>query len=237
MKAVILAAGRGTRLGSLTREVPKPMLDVAGKPMLAWIVEGLRAAGVSGIYVVTGYLGDRIREHFGESLSYLEQPQPNGTGGALQLAEGLVDGAFFVCFGDILLHPASHYAGIARMFIREQPQAVLAANRVEDPCVGAAVYFDDCLRIARVVEKPAPGQSATNYNQAGCFVFSPDVFDALRQIKPGPRGELELTAAVNLMLERGERLMAYPVPEQDWIDIGTPELLEAARRTLQTEPG
>ncbi|MCC6483988.1 MAG: NTP transferase domain-containing protein [Armatimonadetes bacterium] len=235
MKAVILAAGRGTRLGALTQEVPKPMLEVAGKPLLSWILEGLQAAGATECWAVVGYLGERIRRYYGDSLSYIQQTEISGTGGALQLAEEHVNEPFMACFADILLHPVWHYAQMARLFQTAQPQALLAANAVEDPCVGAAVYFDQTQRITQIVEKPAPGTSSTRYNQAGCFVFTPDIFHALRQIQPSPRGELELTAALNYMLSQNLELMAYPLPEQDWIDIGTPDLLQNARHKLSGE--
>src|SRR5438128_682876 len=108
-KAVILAAGRGTRLGALTANCPKPMIPVAGKPVLEWIVEGLRSAGLDEFLLVIGYRGDTIRNHFGHGLalgariSYVTQPAPNGTGAALALGrEFASEEPILSAYGDIL---------------------------------------------------------------------------------------------------------------------------------------
>lgn len=236
-KAVVLAAGRGTRLGDLTRTIPKPMLDIAGKPFLERKLLALEQSGIREVCIVIGYLGDTIRAHFssgmgGLEITYCEQAETNGTGGALLLASEFASEPFLACFGDILLHPATHYSAVCELFASEDADAVLAANWVPDPAVGGAVYFDERFRITRMVEKPAPGTSTTHYNQAGCFAFRPEIFEVLAGLTPSPRGEIELTAAVSALLSRGSDVLAYPLPEQDWLDIGTPELLERTRKVF-----
>ncbi len=239
-RAVVLAAGRGTRLGELTRDRPKPLVEAGGRPLLHWILDGLKDAGIREVCLVIGYLGEKVRESCGDgsslglSIVYREQEQLNGTGGAVLAARDFCGGEpFLLCFGDILLHPARHYRDIVREFEEAQPDGVLAANYVEDPACGAAVYFDDGRRILRIVEKPPPGTSTTHYNQAGAFVFAPCIFDALKAVGLSPRGELELTAGVARMLEEGRTVRAYPVPAGDWLDIGTPELLAQTDRMLR----
>ncbi len=240
-KAVILAAGKGTRLGALTAHTPKPMLSAGGKPVLTHILLALKDAGVKEVCLVTGYLGEKIRQHYGagESLGlticYRDQKQLNGTGGALLEARDFCDAPFLMCFGDILLHPARHYTGVSSLYRERQPEAVLAVNWVDDPCTGAAVYFGEDGRIREIIEKPPAGTSKTHYNQAGCFVFRPGIFSVLEKLGPSPRGEIELTAAVHHLLEQDKDVLAYPVEQEGWLDIGTPELLAHADKMLSGE--
>lgn len=239
-RAVVLAAGKGTRLGDLTRDRPKPLVEAGGRPLLHWILQGLKDAGVSEVCLVIGYLGSKVRESCGDgsaiglSIVYQEQERLNGTGGALLTARGFCrEEPFLMCFGDILLHPAEHYRAMLDDFEASRPDALLAANYVEDPACGAAVYFDSALRIHRIVEKPAPGTSTTSYNQAGAFVFTRAIFEALDTVGVSPRGEIELTAGVARLLEQGKTVRAYPVPAGHWLDIGTPEALAQTDRILR----
>lgn len=240
-KAVILAAGKGKRLGALTAGIPKPLVRVAGQPLLHRIIAAFESAGVRSVRIITGYLGERIRQSCGDGaemgveISYCEQTELNGTGGAILAAADFIDGPVFLSFGDILLHPPDHYARIARLYQERRPDGVLAANWVPDPCIGGAVYFDGTGRITRMVEKPAPGTSTTNYNQAGCFVFGPELVEALRKTEVSPRGEIELTAGISALLAGGARILAHPVPDGQWLDIGTPESLARAERALQED--
>lgn len=240
-KAVILAAGKGTRLGHLTANLPKPLLEVAGIPILTHILNGLKGAGVREVCLVIGHFGEKIIERYGSGdavelrLDYCWQNELNGTGSALMTAQNFCDSPFFMVFGDILLHPPKHYSQIAEQYAERQPDAVLAVNWVTDPCVGGAVYFDENLRVTRIVEKPPPGTSTTNYNQAGCFIFRPDIFAVLAALKPSTRGEIELTAGVNTLIEKERVVLAHQVGDGEWLDIGTPELLAQANQILNGE--
>lgn len=229
-KAVVLAAGRGKRMKELTEHLPKPMLRVNGKPLLEHALDRLRAAGFEECFLVTGYRAELIEEHFRDypmRLVFHRQDPIDGTGSAALLARDFAGAdPFLLTFGDIVMD-AEDYAGIARR-LEEDPAAVAAAGvkYVEDPWQGAAVY-EKAGVVTRIVEKPAPGTSTTHWNSAGVYTFRPAVFDELARIGLSPRGEYELTSAVEALLARGDRLLLYVI-EGRWRDVGRAEDLDAA---------
>jgi N-acetylgalactosamine kinase len=245
MRAVLLAAGRGTRMGHLTATTPKPLLTVGGKPILGHILEGVAGAGVREFVVVTGYLGERIEQAFGDghdlgvSISYRRQDLPNGTAGALLLARDLIaDGPFLLSWGDILVDPEL-YRTLVERFRAAPCDVLLGVNRVDDPWRGAAVYIGAGERVERIVEKPPRRTSTTPWNNAGIFVFSPLVLDYAARLEPSARGEYELPQAISRMVEDGRDVRALPVGDF-WSDVGTPEDLRAVdsawrRRRLLAE--
>ena len=231
-KAVLLAAGRGTRLGALTVNTPKPLLRVGGRPIIAHILHGLRAAGVEEATIVTGHLADLLESELGDGeatgldLRYARQDQPDGTARALNLARDWVgEDQFFFGWGDILVRPENY-----RNIIRLAPtaDAVIAVNSVDDPWAGGAVYVDGSNVVQRIVEKPPKGASTTNWNNAGFGVLGPTIWPEVDRLQPSARGEYELPQAIAALVESGARVIAVPV-EGDWFDIGTPEDLARAR--------
>jgi UDP-N-acetylglucosamine diphosphorylase / glucose-1-phosphate thymidylyltransferase / UDP-N-acetylgalactosamine diphosphorylase / glucosamine-1-phosphate N-acetyltransferase / galactosamine-1-phosphate N-acetyltransferase len=240
-KAVLLAAGRGKRLGALTDDAPKPMFEVAGKPLIGHIVDALAANEVPDIAIVTGYLGSQIEDwcarHMRENpalhLTTLRQPELNGTAGAMLLATKFVldEAAFIFGWGDILMD-AENYARFLRSARSQAYDLMLAINRVRDPWRGGAVYIDGQMRVERLVEKPAIGTSTTHWNNAGLFAATPRIFDYLTKLKLSPRGELELPQAIAMMIEDRREVRAVDV-RGFWSDVGTPEDLESARKLFK----
>ena len=238
--AVVLAAGRGTRMGALTATTPKPLLAVAGEPIVARVLRGLARAGVRRAVVVTGYLGEQIEAALGDghalglALAYRRQERPDGTARALLLAEDLIGGApFALSWGDILV-PTAFYGELLAAFARQPCDAQIAVNAVDDPWRGGAVYVDDEWRVSRLEEKPPRGTSTTGWNNAGIMAFAPVALDYARRLAPSPRGEYELPQAVAQMVRDGRDVRAVPV-RGPWSDVGTPEDLAAAQ-TLFAEP-
>jgi NDP-sugar pyrophosphorylase family protein len=238
--AVVLAAGRGTRMGTLTAHTPKPLLTVAGEPMIERVLRGFAAGGVRDAVVVTGYLGDQIEARLGDggrlglSLTFRRQERPDGTARALLLAESLIAGVpFAVSWGDILV-PIAFYRELLGAYERQPCDALLAVNPVDDPWRGGAVYVDADGRVERLEEKPPRGTSTTPWNNAGIMAFGPEALDYAHQVAPSDRGEYELPQAVAQMVRDGRDVRALPV-RGAWSDVGTPEDLAAAQ-ALFAEP-
>lgn len=226
--AVILAAGKGTRMGGLTRETPKPMLRVKGKPLLEHILERLAAAGVQRFCVVVGYRHEMIEEHFRDwpvPIEFRIQEPVDGSGSAARLARDFVGNeSFLLSYADILCEPAE-YVRCGSVLDKNAAAGVLAVKRVDDPWQGAAVY-EESGRIREIIEKPPRGTSTTHWNSAGFYAFRPTLFEYLDRIRPSARNEYELTSALDLMLEDGLELRISPI-EGEWRDVGRPEDLEA----------
>ena len=231
-KAVILAAGRGTRMGELTREIPKPLIPLNGRPMLLHILDRIAAAGVEEVLLVTGYLAEQIEEvasGHGLRVSFRRQETVNGTAKAALLARQWVGvSPFLLTFGDILAEP-EHYVGLRESFTGFD--GVLAARFVEDPYQGAAIYVDEERRVQRIIEKPERGTSTTHWNSAGIYLFSPIVFDELERVPLSVRGEYEATSAITQMLDAGRALKMFAL-EGTWMDVGRPEDLAAAAEAV-----
>ena len=234
-KAVLLAAGRGTRMGSITDPVPKPMLPVAGKPLLEHIMERIEAAGIQRFLIITGYQHQLIEDHFrarqGSPIEFLLQEPVNGTAKAAMLARDFVsDEPFLLSYGDILCE-ALEYQRMQRILDKSPASAaIVAVKEVDDPWQGAAVY-EIGGQITRIIEKPPQGTSVTRWNSAGFYLFRPVLFDYLKRVEPSKRGEYELTSALELML--GDRLELHISPiAGSWRDVGRPEDLEAVRQSI-----
>ncbi len=236
-KAVILAAGRGTRMGDLTTELPKPMLPLAGKPLLEHILGRMRAAGVEEALVVTGFRAEVIEEHFREypiRIEYRRQERLDGTGSATLLAREFAgrDPVLF-SFGDILVESEDYVNISAQLTARRETETVVGVKHVDDPYQGAAVYEEDG-RVTRILEKPPRGTSTTNWNSAGLYAFQPIIFEYLAKIPRSPRGEYELTTAIEEMLADGLRLEHYAI-EGAWRDVGRPDDISAAEEILKQQ--
>lgn len=229
--AVVLTAGRGTRMMPLTADRPKPLIPVAGQPILERILRGLAHAGITRAILVTGYLGSMIEAYFGDgarvglTLHYRTQDPPNGTAGAVLQVEDLCgDGPFLLHWGDILVSPSNYPAILAQYAESVPPPAcVLGMNCMADPCAGAAVYREEG-RVTRIVEKPAPGTSTTRWNNAGVMVHGPEVWTYLHRVTPSPRGELEFTDVLRQLIDDGCNIRGCELTGL-WSDVGTPAIV------------
>ena len=232
MKALLLAGGRGSRLGVLTSDRPKPMLSIAGVPMIERIMASVtEQTGIQDFVIVTGYLANVIEEYFGDGQShgwnvrYVHQDRPLGVAHAVNTAAPLLrDSDFLMSYGDIMLDPQNYGAAVAEFNDRRTVgySAVVGLNWVEDPYAGSAVYLADDNEVVRIEEKPARGTAQTHWNSAGLFVFDPIIFDYTSSIAPSGRGEYELPDAVSAMIIGGHRALGFPI-DGDWRDVGTPE--------------
>ena len=229
-KAVILAAGRGTRMKDLTIAAPKPMLNAGGRPILERLLERLIEAGYSEALIVTGYRAESIEDYFRDyrfPLHFLRQAPINGTAPAALLARQFVGhDDFLLTFGDILADAPCYREILDKLKREPRVEAVLGVRDVDDPYRGAAVYEDPDGRVTRIVEKPPQGQSTTRWNSAGIYAVRASLFEELERVPKSSRGEYELTSAISQLIEKGKLLKILPI-EGHWRDIGRPEDLEA----------
>lgn len=249
MKAVILAAGRGTRMGPLTQEVPKPMLRVRGRPLLESILLALKETGVSEVVIVTGYRAEVIESYFrdgeglGLAIEYVRQGERAGTGAAAAAAcRSVGQQPFMLLYGDILTE-ARVYKAVWTRFEQSHADAVITVIEGEDVKKGGFVWFDAQMRLLGLLEKPTaqqieelmlqghiPSQGPFWYN-AGIYAFTPKLFEYLDRIGPSPRGEYELTDAIQLMVEDGCTVVVEPF-EGLWVDVRDPEILAKLNRCI-----
>lgn len=230
MKAVILAAGRGTRMGDLTANLPKPMLQVEGKPVLEHIVEGLRdEAKIHDIFIVIGWQGQVISDYFGDGsqwgvkIAYGVQKVPDGTGKAPEVAKEWVGGeSFLLASGDILLESTAEYKDLVDAF---REDGVIALKAGEDLSKGGAVVLDDHGFMTNIVEKGSSSQIPANaFYNAAIYVLPVRIFEYTGKLEKSPRGEYELTDALKAFVQGGAKLRGV-ILKQGWADVRDPSIL------------
>ena len=237
MKGLILSGGRGTRLRPITHTSAKQLVPVANKPVLFYGIEAIAQAGITEIgIVIAPETGDEIRTavgdgaQFGVEISYIVQDEPAGLAHAVLTAEGFLGADPFVMYlGDNLLQGG--ISDLVERFRASEPDALILLTPVDDPqSYGVAELDGD--RVVALVEKPDDPQS--NLALVGVYMFTAAVHDAARAIAPSVRGELEITDAIQHLLDAGLRVESHVVRGW-WKDTGRLEdMLEANRLILDT---
>lgn len=222
MKALFLAGGIGSRLKDMTKQLPKPMIPIFGKPLLARNIERLRQFGIDEIVLSTCYLPDKIRSYFGDGsrfgmrISYVHEEHPLGTGGAIRNAAAHFQQTFLVFNGDIV-------SGIdlnRMLAFHQQKKAdvTIAATYVADPSSYGVLESDADHYITAFKEKPQPGASASHFINAGIYLFEPRV---LQEIPEGKAVSIEKDTYPKLLQKN--YAMALYQEEAYWRDLGTPK--------------
>jgi len=237
MKAVILAAGEGTRMRPLTANLPKPLLPVAGKPFLRHTLDAVREAGAKEAAILIGWQGHRIRESFGRGesvgllITYEEQSARLGTAHAIGCMRKHVDGPFLSVNGDVVVSGKSLGAMVAHHDKVQGP--VMALAEVPDPRPFGVVEMDDG-RVVGLEEKPRVPKS--NLINAGIYIFDPEIFDLIDKTPKSPRGEYEITDTIRVLM-KSEDVHGFRLPDE-WIDVGRPwDLLRANAALLSRLKG
>jgi dTDP-glucose pyrophosphorylase len=227
-KAVLLAAGRGTRMRDLTNELPKPMIEVRGKPVLQHIVEGLRDAGLTSFLIVVGYRAEAVQNFFGDGsrykidIHYMTQVVQDGTGRVVELAKNFAGVSPFVLgYGDILVDPQNYKRVVD---LADDAEALISVIRGEDVSKGGAVVLNDDFELVDLREKPKTGSETSPWYNAGLYAFRPSIFEFIAKLKPSPRGEYELTDAIRDLAKSGKKVKALAL-SGEWADVRDPEVL------------
>ena len=236
LKGLILSGGAGTRLRPITHTSAKQLVPVANKPVLFYGIEALVDAGVTEIgIIIAPETGDEIREaagdgsRFGASITYIRQETPAGLAHAVLTAEEFLGSSPFVMYlGDNLLRDG--ITDLVGAFREHQPEALILLTRVVDPWHYGVAELDGGA-VVRLVEKPADPPS--DMALVGVYMFTPAIFDAARAIEPSPRGELEITDAIQHLIDGGSRVESHHVGGW-WKDTGQlADMLEANRLVLE----
>ena len=237
MKAVVIAAGEGTRLRPLTEDRPKGMVEVAGTPILSHCFENLVELGADELVVVVGYKKERIVSHYGDEfdgvpITYTHQREPKGIAHALLTAEEHVDDDFVMMLGDNIFN-----ANLEDVVNRQAEQRADAAFLVEEvPWEEAGRYgVCDTNRYGEIVEvMEKPDDPPSNLVMTGFYTFTPAIFHACHLVQPSDRGEYEISDAIDLLIHSGRTIDAIRM--DGWrIDVGYPEDRDEAERRIETD--
>ena len=217
----------------LTVELPKPMIEVRGKPVLQHIVEGLRDAGIREFFIIVGYRADAVQNFFGDgsrykiAIQYATQVVQDGTGRVVDMARNFAgDSAFILSYSDILVDP-QNYKSIVDL--PDDIEAIITVTRGEDVSKGGAVFLNDQMELVDLREKSPPGEPTSPWYNAGIYTFRPSIFEFTAKLKPSPRGEYELTDAIRELAQSGKKVKALELTGE-WADVRDPEILARLNR-------
>jgi UDP-N-acetylglucosamine diphosphorylase/glucosamine-1-phosphate N-acetyltransferase len=236
MKAVVLAAGAGTRMWPLAVNKPKHLLPVGGRPLIEHLLSAIKETQIEEVIVVAGFRSDLMRSslgdgsQFGLRIEYLDQPRWTGTASALKIVlDSIGPDPFLAIYGDLWATASAIRRVVEKS--RDSPR-VMGVVHLRDPSQYALVELRDD-NVVKIVEKPAAGAKSAGWANAGIYVLDSEVFRAVRRTRASKRAEYELTTSLQHVLDEGNEIRGAVIDSRDWMDIGRPwDLLEANERAL-----
>lgn len=230
MKAVIIAAGKGKRLMPITSSRPKPMIPLAGKPLLEHTILGLKAAGISEILLIVGYKKGIIRDYFGDGkenfnlrIEYITQDEQLGTAHAFGFAKNFANNEpVLFMYGDLLVEPKV-YQEIVQKFNENKVEGIILLMEVKNPEEFGIISLNPNGFVEKIIEKPTPEMNLGNLANAGVFIFESKIFKAIEKTEKSIRGEFEFTDSMEILINQFKgNIAGYTIKDYFWSDIGLP---------------
>jgi len=238
LKGVILHGGHGTRLRPLTHTGPKQLIPIANKPISQYVLESLRDAGIDDIAIILGdFYPEKVKEHYGDGkrfgvkVTYLHQGKPLGIAHAVSLCRDFVgDDKFVVHLGDDLIRGG--IKPFTEGFKTSNSDAMVLLCPVDNPQQFGVAQLDDEKKLVKLIEKPK--EPPSNLALVGVYFLTPEIFGVIKNLKPSWRGELEITEALQELLDR-EKKVDYQIVDGWWKDTGSVEDIIESNRLILDE--
>ncbi|MFX0057996.1 MAG: bifunctional sugar-1-phosphate nucleotidylyltransferase/acetyltransferase [Candidatus Hodarchaeota archaeon] len=240
MKAIILAAGEGKRLRPITSTIPKPMIPLAGKPLLEHLILGLKKAGIDHVILVVGYKKEIIKNYFRDGserfnikIDYITQNEYLGTAHAFGFAKKFVKNeSLLMMYGDIFVE-STIFSKIINKYNESKCEGIISLFEVENPQEYGVITLDRNGFITKITEKPSPDLNFGNLINAGIFIFDSLIFKAIEMTQKSKRDEFEFTDSMEILIEQlNGKIASFIIKDSFWSDIGLPWQLFDANQIL-----
>jgi len=235
-KAVILAAGKGTRLNPITSTIPKPLIPIGGKPLLEYSILSLKEVGITEILIIVGYRENNIKDYFGDGLNnfnvkidYISQAEHLGTAHAVGFAKEFVgEDNFLLMYGDLLTDPKV-YKEIVTIYEKNPNEGIISLFEVNHPQEYGIISLDSDGYVEKITEKPSVDLNLGTLANAGIFIFKSTIFKAIELTELSIRNEYEFTDSMQILINQlNGKIKGFVIKDYFWSDIGLPwHLLDA----------